>query len=43
GLSLVEAVRGAKSFITEAIRSNPGLGKGYGPVNLSAKSSPDCA
>lgn len=33
GLSLVEAVARAKSYITEAIRSNPGLGHGAGPVN----------
>jgi hydroxymethylpyrimidine/phosphomethylpyrimidine kinase len=30
---LVEAVRKAKAFITRAIRTNPGLGGGSGPVN----------
>ncbi len=33
GSSLVSAVRRAKSFITEAIRTNPGFGRGSGPVN----------
>ena len=33
GLSLVEAVHAAKQFITKAIRTNPGLGGGSGPVN----------
>ena len=33
GKPLVEAVRSAKVFITEAIRTNPGLGGGSGPVN----------
>jgi len=33
GLPLVEAVAVAKQFIHEAIRLNPGLGKGCGPVN----------
>ena len=32
GLSLHEAVAGAKQYITEAIRQAPGLGKGHGPV-----------
>jgi hydroxymethylpyrimidine/phosphomethylpyrimidine kinase len=36
GESLVEAVRTAKSYITEAIRTNPGLGSGSGPVNHHA-------
>jgi hydroxymethylpyrimidine/phosphomethylpyrimidine kinase len=36
GWSLVDAVRRAKDFITEAIRSNPGLGRGAGPVNHHA-------
>jgi hydroxymethylpyrimidine/phosphomethylpyrimidine kinase len=31
--SLRDAVRTAKSFITEAIRTNPSLGAGNGPVN----------
>lgn len=39
GVPLVDAVREAKSFITRAIETNPGLGKGLGPVNLFA--SPD--
>ena len=33
GTPLREAVQKAKTFITEAIQSNPGLGKGHGPVN----------
>lgn len=33
GLALPQAVARAKRFITEAIRSNPGLGHGAGPVN----------
>lgn len=33
GEALVDAVRGAKAFIAEAIRTNPGLGHGHGPVN----------
>lgn len=33
GERLTAAVRRAKDFITEAIRSNPGLGHGGGPVN----------
>lgn len=33
GLGLAEAVGRAKSYITEAIRTNPGLGHGAGPVN----------
>jgi hydroxymethylpyrimidine/phosphomethylpyrimidine kinase len=33
GRDLPEAVDRAKRFITLAIQSNPGLGKGYGPVN----------
>ena len=33
GTPLREAVAKAKSFITEAIKTNPGLGKGHGPVN----------
>ncbi len=34
---LVEAVRRAKRFITEAIRTNPGMGSGSGPVNHHAR------
>jgi hydroxymethylpyrimidine/phosphomethylpyrimidine kinase len=33
GVPLPEAVRQAKEFITRAIRTNPGLGSGNGPVN----------
>ncbi|MCC6345284.1 MAG: bifunctional hydroxymethylpyrimidine kinase/phosphomethylpyrimidine kinase [Bryobacterales bacterium] len=36
GLPLQEAVRRAKLFIAEAIRTNPGLGHGSGPVNHHA-------
>ena len=34
GEALLQAVQAAKQFITAAIRTNPGLGKGFGPVNL---------
>lgn len=37
GLDLPKAVRHAKEFITEAIRTNPGLGRGSGPVNHHAR------
>lgn len=37
GMSLPSAVAVAKRFITEAIRSNPGLGRGQGPVNHFAR------
>jgi len=33
GLALPDAVARAKRFITRAIASNPGLGRGHGPVN----------
>jgi hydroxymethylpyrimidine/phosphomethylpyrimidine kinase len=33
GLGLKDAILRAKRFITEAIRTNPGLGRGCGPVN----------
>lgn len=33
GTGLIEAVSLAKAFVTEAIRSNPGLGHGAGPLN----------
>jgi len=33
GLELVEAVAAARAWIAEAIRTNPGLGAGSGPVN----------
>lgn len=36
GLPLAEAVGRAKAYITEAIRTNPGLGAGSGPVNHHA-------
>jgi hydroxymethylpyrimidine/phosphomethylpyrimidine kinase len=36
GTPLVEAVGRAKRFITEAIRTAPGLGGGHGPVNHHA-------
>jgi hydroxymethylpyrimidine/phosphomethylpyrimidine kinase len=36
GRSLCDAVGFAKQFITEAIETNPGLGKGSGPVNHHA-------
>lgn len=34
GVGLVAAVKSAKQFTTAAIRTNPGLGGGIGPVNL---------
>lgn len=37
GTELVQAVRIAKTFVTEAIRSNPGLGRGSGPLNFFAR------
>jgi hydroxymethylpyrimidine/phosphomethylpyrimidine kinase len=37
GLGLVEAVGRAKQFIDAAIRTNPGLGAGCGPVNHFAR------
>jgi len=33
GLPLLQAIERAKTFITLAIQSNPGLGRGCGPVN----------
>jgi hydroxymethylpyrimidine/phosphomethylpyrimidine kinase len=33
GTALIEAVALAKAFVTEAIRTNPGLGAGAGPLN----------
>ncbi len=36
GLPLPEAVRQAKRFVHAAIRTNPGLGRGFGPVNFLA-------
>ncbi len=37
GWPLPEAVQAAKTFITEAIRTHPGLGRGAGPVNHHAR------
>ena len=39
GRAPVDAVAAAKAFIHEAIRTNPGLGKGCGPVNHHAQIS----
>jgi hydroxymethylpyrimidine/phosphomethylpyrimidine kinase len=39
GAPLVEAVSRAKRFVHEAIRTNPGLGRGAGPVNHHARLS----
>ena len=36
GMDLLCATARAKAYITEAIRSNPGLGAGHGPVNFWA-------
>lgn len=36
GASLADAVARSKEFITAAIRTNPGLGSGAGPLNLHA-------
>jgi len=37
GMPLIAAVGQAKKFITQAIRTNPGLGGGSGPVNFHAE------
>ncbi|MBI3280194.1 MAG: bifunctional hydroxymethylpyrimidine kinase/phosphomethylpyrimidine kinase [Acidobacteria bacterium] len=37
GVDMVEAVRRAKEFMTEAIRTSPGLGSGAGPINHHAR------
>ena len=34
GMTVVDAVKAAKEFITRAIETNPELGEGYGPVNM---------
>lgn len=34
GWGLLEAVRAAKVFVTEAIRTGPQLGRGIGPTNM---------
>jgi hydroxymethylpyrimidine/phosphomethylpyrimidine kinase len=39
GLTLREAIGRAKRFVHEAIRSNPGLGGGCGPLNHHAEAS----
>ncbi len=36
GNELVDAIRAAKDYVSEAIRTNPGLGAGAGPVNHHA-------
>ena len=36
GIRLADATDAAKRFVTEAIRTAPGLGRGHGPVNHSA-------
>lgn len=41
GEDLNDAIRGAKQFVTEAIRHNPSLGGGRGPTNLHV-SVPPC-
>ena len=37
GEELTSAIAKAKAFVTEAIRTNPGLGSGFGPTNLRAE------
>lgn len=37
GLPLLDAIRGAKAFVTAALCSNPGLGSGAGPLNHFAR------
>jgi hydroxymethylpyrimidine/phosphomethylpyrimidine kinase len=37
GTELIEAIARAKAWITEAIRTNPGLGGGSGPLNFFAR------
>ena len=39
GLPLADAIARAKQFISQAIRTNPGLGHGAGPVNHFAETS----
>lgn len=41
GDAIEQAVICAKKFITEAIRTNPALGRGYGPLNLHTSSEQD--
>jgi hydroxymethylpyrimidine/phosphomethylpyrimidine kinase len=38
GLSLADALARAKTYLTEAIRCAPGLGRGYGPLGLPGSS-----
>jgi hydroxymethylpyrimidine/phosphomethylpyrimidine kinase len=38
GASIHAAVARAKNYVTQAIRSNPGLGHGAGPLNHFAAS-----
>jgi hydroxymethylpyrimidine/phosphomethylpyrimidine kinase len=37
GLELAEAIQRSKNFVSEAIRTNPGVGRGNGPLNLFAE------
>lgn len=37
GEELLPAVIGAKHFITQAIQTSPGIGGGYGPVNMHSR------
>ncbi len=37
GSSLRDAVSAAKAFVTEAIRTAPGLGGGHSPINVSRR------
>jgi hydroxymethylpyrimidine/phosphomethylpyrimidine kinase len=39
GLPLVDAISRAKRYVSEAIRTNPGLGQGAGPLNHFAEAS----
>ena len=39
GEGLRDAIKGAKAFVTLAIRTSPGLGTGFGPTNLHAEVS----
>jgi len=41
--NLIQAVRRAKRYISQAIRTNPGLGAGAGPVNHHAACQDDQA
>lgn len=40
GDSAVDAAKAAKLYVTEAIRSAPGLGHGHGPLNLNLRHKP---